>query len=77
MTYIGPTNTLPPSARNKIRTTRARDETLPVSEQVLDTSLTEPVRERRRSERRRRHLKPLVDLRSGDRRRRRRIDIEV
>ncbi len=77
MTYIGPTSTLPPSARTKINTTRAKDETLPVSEQVFDTTPTTPIRERRWTDRRRRDIKPLVDMRSGDRRRRRKIDIEV
>lgn len=77
MTYVGPTSTLPPAARTKINTTRARDETLPVDEQVLDTNPVAPIRERRHRDRRRRNLKPLVDMRSSDRRRRRRIDIEV
>lgn len=77
MTYIGPTSTLPPAAREKINTTRAKDQTMPVSEQVLDTTPVAPIRERRRGDRRKRNIKPLVDLRSGDRRRRRKIDIEV
>lgn len=77
MTYIGPTSTLPPSARTKINTTRARDETMPVSEQVLDTTHTAPIRERRSGDRRQRNFRPLVDMRSGDRRWRRKIDIEV
>lgn len=77
MTYIGPTSTLPPSARTKINTTRARDETMPVSEQVLDTTPTAPIRERRAGDRRQRNFRPLMELRAGDRRRRRKIDIEV
>lgn len=77
MTYIGPTSTLPPAARTKINTTRAYDQTLPVEEQVLDTTPVAPIRERRRGDRRRRNVKPLVDMRTGDRRKRRKIDIEV
>lgn len=77
MTYVGPTSTLPPSARTKINTTQARDQTLPVNEQVLDTTPVPPIRERRRTDRRKHNRKPLVEMRSGDRRRRRRIDIEV
>ena len=77
MTYIGPTSTLPPSARTKINTTHARDQTMPVSEQVPDTTAVAPIRERRRSERRRRNRQPMIDLRSGDRRNCRGIDLEV
>ncbi|WP_341938461.1 hypothetical protein [Marinimicrobium sp. C2-29] len=77
MTYIGPTSTLPPSARTKINTTRAHDQTLPVSEQVFDTTPVAPIRERRRADRRRHRRKPLVEMRSEDRRQRRKIDIEV
>lgn len=77
MTYIGPTSTLPPSARTKINTTHARDQTMPVSEQVPDTTAVAPIRERRRGERRKRGRQPLVDLRGGDRRSRRHIDVEV
>lgn len=77
MSYIGPINTLPPSARTKIKTTYARDQTMPVSEQVPDTTGVTPTRERRQKDRRRQNRKPLVDSRSGDRRRRRKVDIEV
>jgi len=77
MTYIGPTSTLPPSARTKINTTQARDQTMPVSEQVPDTTAVAPIRERRRGGRRRRDRQPLIDLRAGERRSRRRIDVEV
>lgn len=78
MSYVGPTNTLPPSARTKINTTPARDQTMPVSEQVPDATPVAPIRERRRGDRRKQNRPPLVDLRGGeDRRRRKKIDIEV
>jgi len=78
MTYIGPTSTLPPSARTKINITQARDQTMPVTEQVPDTTAIVPWRrERRQRERRRHNQPPLIDLRGGDRRSRRRIDVEV
>lgn len=77
MSYVGPISTLPPSARTKINTTQARDQTMPVTEQVPDATKVTPTRERRRGDRRRQARKTMVDMRSGDRRRRRRVDIEV
>jgi|GEM_PF-1735005 len=77
MSYVGPISTLPPSARTKINTTQARDQAMPVTEQVPDATKVTPTRERRQKDRRRKGSKPMLDLRTGDRRKRPRIDIEV
>lgn len=76
MVYLGPIIRLTPSVKSKPSTGYEPDRDL-----LIDKSLPQKVHpelERRGGDRRKRREKPLVEMRSGrDRRRKKRIDIEV